>query len=121
MMFLPHCRVNVKFHLFTTEEGGREKGIYNCYRADHALSDDCVLTMGPLYFLNKEQETLNTGESADMQVIFIISHNSKPKIVNLKQGDKWKVFEGQKCVGECEMLERITTDEELNNQMPVTW
>lgn len=48
MILLPHCRVNVKFHLFTTGEGGRE-------------------------------------------------------------------------IGECEMIERVSTDEDLNSQIPVTW
>jgi len=120
MILLPHCRVNVKLHLFKKEEGGRENPIGNDYRADHLLSDDCVLTMGPIYFLDKEKEQMNTGEVTDAQVIFIVSHNSKSKILNLKKGDKWKIFEGKRCVGECEMIERITTDEELNSQTPVT-
>ena len=115
-MLLPHCAINVKFHLFTKEQGGRENGIEHGYRPDHSLSDDNVLTMGSMYFLDKEKETMDVGEITDMQVVFIVSHNSKPKIQKLKEGDKWKVYEGNRCIGECEMIERITTEEELNNQ-----
>ncbi len=113
--YFPICSVKVKFHLFTQEQGGRENGIKNNYRPDHALSDDGVLTIGTMWFLDSEQLSMNTGETANMYVDFLVSNNSKSKVLKLKKGDKWKVFEGKRCVGECEMIERVTTDEELKN------
>jgi len=106
--YLPHCRINIKLHLFTREQGGRENGIVNDYRVDHALSEDGVLTMGMIYFLEKERQSINTGETAEVQVVFLLPDNSKSKILELKKGDKWKIFEGRRCVGECEMIEIVT-------------
>lgn len=110
------CRINVKLHLFTKEQGGRENRIDDGYRPDHSLSsDDKILTMGPVYFLDKTKTSMNTGEVAEMQVRFLVSPKNKSKLLALKQGDKWGIFEGSRCVGECEMVERITTEEELED------
>ena len=66
-------------------------------------------------FFDKTKTSMNTGEVAEMQVMFLVSPKNKSKLLALKQGDKWGIFEGSRCVGECEMVERITTEEELEN------
>lgn len=118
MFYFPFYPVKANLHLFKTEEGGRENGIGDMYRTDHLLSDDGVLTMGPVFLLNDKKE-MEIGDTQEVEVDFLVSLNSKDKLLKLKAGDKWKVYEGKRCVGECEMIEPLMSEEDFNKLFPV--
>ncbi|HCI58815.1 MAG TPA: hypothetical protein DFH96_08530 [Bacteroidetes bacterium] len=118
MFYFPFYPVKANLHLFKTEEGGRENGIGDMYRPDHLLSDDGVLTMGPVFLLNDKKE-MEIGDTQEVEVDFLVSLNSKDKLLKLKAGDKWKVYEGKRCVGECEMIEPLMSEEDFNKLFPV--
>lgn len=96
--------IKARLRLKTTDEGGRWSGIKTGYRPNHVFEynkkGNCITTyIGEITF---DKEWIQLGDNETVTVRFIPTQ-SIGKYLNV--GQKWWIHEGQKLVGEAEILD----------------
>ena len=96
--------IKAKLRLKTTDEGGRYSGIKTGYRPNHVFEYNkkgnlIAAYMGEITF---DKEWIQLGDEEIVTVRFIHGQSIQ-KYMNV--GLKWWIYEGQKLVGEAEILE----------------
>ena len=96
--------IKAKLRLRTTDEGGRHSGIKTGYRPNHVFEYNkkgnfLTTYIGEITF---DKEWIQLGDNEIVTVRFIHGQ-SIDQYINV--GQKWWIHEGQKLVGEAEILE----------------
>lgn len=107
--------VRAKLTMKPTSEGGRETGFISGYRPNHVFeykNEKLVNTIiGDIQFDHKK--LIMPGETNEVTVRFLF-HMPIEKYLNI--GRKWWIHEGEKVIGEAEILEvKMPTTNNLNN------
>lgn len=95
--------VNARLQLLSTEEGGRQFAILTGYRPNHAFEERGTASfrtyIGEIQF--DDQEAIRPGEERNVIVYFLRTGD----ITNLlTPGRKWWIYEGQRLVGQGEII-----------------
>jgi len=96
--------IKAKLSLRRTEDGGRQTGIISGYRPNHVFEYDRTgkllnTFIGDIIF--EEQRTIEPGETKEVTVRFLIN---QPIEKYLDKGQKWWLHEGERLIGEAEIL-----------------
>lgn len=96
--------INAKLKLKTTEEGGRQNGIISGYRPNHVFeykdNEQFLQTyIGDIIFEGKQ--LFEPGEEREVKVRFLLN---QPIEKYINKGRIWWIHEGQKQVGQLEIL-----------------
>lgn len=101
--------VKAKLHLYSTEKGGRKTGIANKYRPNHVMEylspkkDRYPTTyIGQIEF---DYYEIYPGETRTVFVKFL-DHQNICDFIQI--GRIWWIHEGEKCIGEAEILDILT-------------
>ena len=95
--------IKAKLRLRTTEEGGRWSGIKSGYRPNHVFeyNDKGLLQNTYIGEITFDKDWIHLGDEEIVTVIFIPGESIN-KYLNL--GQKWWIHEGQRLVGEAEIV-----------------
>jgi hypothetical protein len=96
--------IKAKLRLKTTEEGGRWSGIQSRYRPNHVFEynrkGNFIATyIGEVLF---DKEWIQLGEDEIVTINFL---HDRDITDHLQVGRKWWIHEGQRLVGEAEIVE----------------
>jgi translation elongation factor EF-Tu-like GTPase len=98
--------IKANLRLKTTEEGGRWSGIKTGYRPNHVFEYTDKGHFNTTYVgeINFDKEWIQLGDNEIVTVTFPLDRSVEKY---LEVGRRWWIHEGQKLVGEAEIIEVI--------------
>jgi hypothetical protein len=96
--------IQAKLTMKKTEDGGRQNGFVNGYRPNHVFEYNgkgqlLQTYIGDIIF--EGQDRIEPGETKNVTVRFLIN---QPIEKYFKKGRKWWIHEGERIVGEAEII-----------------